>query len=506
MKTKNKGVFFDRDGTLNPDPGYINDPARFAFFPGVVGVLRRLSAAGFKLFVVSNQSGVSRGKITRKQLGGIDRKMRRLLASKGVLLDGAAYCLHHPDEKCSCRKPGTKLVADLAERHAVDLSRSWFVGDKAADIECGRNAGCKTILVRAGRKAARSGVFADFVEENVLASAERILEQERTGYRSDSDVVEGFQGKKVLVVGDVMLDEYFLGTVTRMSPEALVPVVDVEEHLRALGGAANVAANVVSLGGVALLSSVVGADQAAAAFRRCLSSVGIDDSLILSEKARCTTVKSRVITGKRHLVRFDREDRRPALPETEDAIISAIARKGPGCDAIVVSDYAKGVVTGKVVRFVSDFALKTGIPLFVDSKNFLGLGFRRATVLKPNLKELEKETGIKASSFEGIRRGAMVFLEKLGPKAVMVTCGKKGIFVFTKTSSCLVPAVPTPAAVDVSGAGDTTLAAMVLSLAGGASFEQAARISNAAASVAISKVGTAAVQADELKAVLEKQG
>lgn len=136
-----KAVFLDRDGTLNPDPGYLSDVDQFELFPGVVDALREFQAAGFLLVVISNQSGIARGKITHDQLHRIHEKLDRLLAEHGIHIHHYALCLHHPDEDCACRKPKPKLILETASRYSIDLSRSFMIGDKMSDVECGRNAG-----------------------------------------------------------------------------------------------------------------------------------------------------------------------------------------------------------------------------------------------------------------------------------------------------------------------------------------------------------------------------
>lgn len=169
---KSRAVFLDRDGTINPDPGYIGDPRQFELFPGVVPALRRLSEAGFKLFLVTNQSGIGRGYLTSGDLEAVHERMNSLLAAGGVNFDGIRYCPHLPGEECSCRKPNPAMVLDLAREHGIDLEKSWFIGDKASDILCGRRAGCRTVLVGNGQDEG-----ADFTAPDLPAAAELVIRE-----------------------------------------------------------------------------------------------------------------------------------------------------------------------------------------------------------------------------------------------------------------------------------------------------------------------------------------
>lgn len=177
-----KAVFLDRDGTLNFDPGYLGDPEKFRFFPGVIEALRRLREAGFLLFIASNQSGIARGLFREEDLKRIHAKMNAALRDKGIELNGIYYCPHHPDERCACRKPSPKMVRDAAAAHGIDLSNSFFVGDRITDIETGRNAGCRTILVLTGAgEETRRGLppthQPDFIARNLSEAVGWIIEK-----------------------------------------------------------------------------------------------------------------------------------------------------------------------------------------------------------------------------------------------------------------------------------------------------------------------------------------
>ena len=147
---KRKAVFLDRDGTINVDPGYLGDPEKFHFLPGVVNALTRLREAGYLIFVISNQSGIARGFFRDEDLRKIHDKMTAALRAEGIALDGIYYCPHHPAEQCSCRKPSPALVLEASRSYDIDLRGSFFIGDRVSDIETGKNAGCSTILVLTG--------------------------------------------------------------------------------------------------------------------------------------------------------------------------------------------------------------------------------------------------------------------------------------------------------------------------------------------------------------------
>ena len=170
-----KAVFFDRDGTLNPDSGYINELNKFEFYKGAKEALKSIYDIGYKIFVITNQSGVGRGLIKEDVLEEIHQKLVRELEAEGVEVAGIYYCPHHPGEKCNCRKPSPEMVRIAAREHGIDVARSFFIGDKCSDIETGKRAGCKTILVKAGEEGNNSKVedcYPDYVISNIEEAVE----------------------------------------------------------------------------------------------------------------------------------------------------------------------------------------------------------------------------------------------------------------------------------------------------------------------------------------------
>lgn len=316
------------------------------------------------------------------------------------------------------------------------------------------------------------------------------------------EIVERCRGLRVAVVGDVMLDVYLVGAVSRISPEAPVPVVQVSDEQVALGGAANVAANVAALGAACDLVGCVGADAAGAMIRGALAAIAggeVRDRLV--ERAdRPTTTKTRVVARHQQVVRFDRERDDEVAGDCVDALVDAVREAVAGADALVLEDYNKGVLAPAVIRAAIDAAGAAGIPSVVDPKfrNFFAYG--GATVFKPNAVELGAALG------EPLRAEDDAWLERArartGARHLLLTLGEHGMALKSGEGPAL--RVPTQAreVYDVSGAGDTVTAFVALSLAAGATMEEAALLANLAAGIEVGKPGVAVVTPDELRALL----
>jgi D-beta-D-heptose 7-phosphate kinase/D-beta-D-heptose 1-phosphate adenosyltransferase len=307
-------------------------------------------------------------------------------------------------------------------------------------------------------------------------------------------------GKRVLVVGDVILDEYVWGEVRRISPEAPVPVVDIRSHSHVPGGAGNAAANVVSLGGTALLGGVVGEDAAADSLVEALRQGGVDAGGLVREAGRQTTTKTRVIAHSQHVVRFDREHKAALSAAAEEALLRWVDRQLGEVDACVLSDYAKGAVTDRVAAHVLAGARRAGKPVVVDPKATDYAKYRGATVLKPNLAEAERFLRQEIRDADGLLEAGRCLVGALDGSAVLITRGAEGMSLFRRGAPPLhVPAVARHV-FDVTGAGDTVISTLALALAAGAPPEQAVALANLAAGVAVGKVGTARVTLAELRA------
>jgi D-beta-D-heptose 7-phosphate kinase/D-beta-D-heptose 1-phosphate adenosyltransferase len=322
-----------------------------------------------------------------------------------------------------------------------------------------------------------------------------------TPKRADK-ILQGFGRKKVLVLGDLMLDEYLFGRVSRISPEAPVPVVEVDSEKLMLGGAANVAWNIRSLGGRAVPVGVVGRDRARRLLAKELSAKGIPIAGLIEEPGRHTTVKTRIVAHRQQVVRVDREHRRDISPASQARVAERVRNLLPGCQALLIEDYNKGLLTSSLLKDVLETAKVCKKIITVDPKFDHFLDFKGVTLFKPNLLETERALGMKLKGTKDIARAGGRLLEELGAEAVLITAGEQGMYL------CL-PGKPTkhiPTAAqevcDVSGAGDTVIAAITLALASGASFEEAAAIANHAAGVEVSRFGVAAVTVSELREAL----
>jgi len=305
----------------------------------------------------------------------------------------------------------------------------------------------------------------------------------------------------VLCVGDLMLDDFVYGEVGRISPEAPAPVLAVKRNELAIGGAGNVARNVASLGARCIFVGLVGADDAARdVIARLQADPLIEPSLVI-DPTRPTTRKVRFVSEhfSTHLLRADWEQAGPVSAALEGEIIARALAALPRVGAVVLSDYAKGVLTPRVAGEVIGAANKAGIPVIVDPKAADYAVYRGATVIKPNRKELAETTRLAALSEEDIVAGAMKLNQELGTQAVLVSLSDEGlVLVPSRGAPIRVPAYPVKVK-DASGAGDTVVASLALMLAARADFEVAVRVANAAGAIVVGKPGTATVNVDELR-------
>jgi rfaE bifunctional protein kinase chain/domain len=310
------------------------------------------------------------------------------------------------------------------------------------------------------------------------------------------------KGAPVLVLGDVMLDEFIWGRAVRISPEAPVPVVEVQDQSFHLGGAGNVAFNVRSLGGHALLAGVIGKDAAGDRIRQQLASAGVEASLATSLSGRPTTVKTRIIANHQQIVRADREQTDDIPEELAEDLYRRVRELMPRCRALVISDYQKGVVAPGLMRKLIPLARKRRIPVLVDPKvRHFGL-YRRVTLVTPNQLEAEQATGIRITGPRELLAAGTRILHLLGCEAALITRGEQGMSLFRRDARPV--HIPTAAreVFDVTGAGDTVIATLGLALCAGARLSQAAVLANAAAGVVVGKLGTSAATPAELLAVL----
>ena len=307
------------------------------------------------------------------------------------------------------------------------------------------------------------------------------------------EIVGSFADLQILVIGDCMLDEYLWGSVSRISPEAPVPVVDVQEESVTLGGAANVASNVTTLGGTARLVGVIGDDAGGGSFLERMERRGIRLEGIVESKLRPTTVKTRIVAHSQHVVRADREARTP-LEASEAAWVQDTAlRLLETSHALIVSDYGKGVVSQALLGVLIPAAREAGCPVAVDPKMTEFRSYRGATVITPNKKEAGEAAGRLILDEESLQEVGWALVKDLDLGALLITRGEEGMSLFEAGGGSV--HLPTRAreVYDVTGAGDTVISALVLSLAAGASMVEAAEIANHAARIAVGQVGTTSV-------------
>ena len=318
-----------------------------------------------------------------------------------------------------------------------------------------------------------------------------------------AQLLERFAGRRLLVLGDVMLDEYLRGHVERTSPEAPVPVVRAESETGSLGGAANVAHLTRALGAEAQLFGVVGNDEAGQRFLALCEAAGIDASHILVAETRPTTRKLRVLAQHQHVLRVDWEEQRPIRPEMEEQVLERLrALERP--DAMVISDYAKGFLTPRVLAGAIAMANEWQIPVLVDPKYADLTRYRGATVIKANLREFETALGRRVVDQlqleEELVAGSAELLEAAEARVLIVTLGEKGLAVFPREEEPFFVPTSVRDVFDVSGAGDAVITVLALSLALEVPLEEAARLANEAAGVAVGKSGVAVVEPGELAA------
>ncbi|HSR13167.1 MAG TPA: D-glycero-beta-D-manno-heptose-7-phosphate kinase [Thermodesulfobacteriota bacterium] len=312
-------------------------------------------------------------------------------------------------------------------------------------------------------------------------------------------LISKFHNARVLVIGDLMIDEYIWGSVSRISPEAPVPVVSVTSESLRLGGAGNVVNNIHSLGGKVWLGGVIGNDDMGRKIVQDLYRMGVDKKGVAVEADWITTVKTRIIAHSQQVVRYDREIVRPIRPEALKKIVSLLEEKIDELDAVLVSDYGKGVVCPELIDRVRAITLGAGKILTVDPKVKNFPLFRDVTIVTPNHHEAGQAAGRWVQSEEDLMSVGRQLLNQLHSRGILITRGEKGMTLFENTGE--ITNIPTMAkeVYDVTGAGDTVISVLTMALAGGADAKAAAVLSNYAAGIVVGEVGTATIKASELE-------
>lgn len=313
--------------------------------------------------------------------------------------------------------------------------------------------------------------------------------------------IENFEKLKILVVGDVMLDRYWWGGVTRISPEAPVPVVRLKSTSMAAGGAANVAVNVAGLGATAILLGLVGEDDDARLFPAILDQASVSAGHLIPVNERATTVKTRVIAHSQQVVRVDQEDSDPISAETEERICASIRSLVPTVDAVAVSDYAKGMLTEQVLSELFATSTAQGKPVLVDPKGKNYGKYRGAAVLTPNRREAAEACNLDDNGNVVDEAGSRLMLE-LDLNALLITQGEEGMTLFRKSHEPLHLTAVARDVYDVTGAGDTVIATLTTAIGAGLDLADAARLANVAAGLVVEQVGTSSITTADLQAAL----
>jgi len=305
-------------------------------------------------------------------------------------------------------------------------------------------------------------------------------------------IIKRYRDRRILVLGDIMLDKYIWGHVARISPEAPVPVVEVKQDTSCLGGAGNVCFNLQELGAQPLLVGTVGNDPEGEWIKNNVT----DGRGIIIDPKRPTTVKTRIIAHQQQVVRVDREKKTPISSQTQKNILEVL--KNEKYEGILLSDYNKGTLTKSLVKEVLDFSQKNNIPVYVDPKVENFRLFSPVTLIAPNHCEAEKFVHHSCLTNEQVEKAGQEILNKISATYLILKRGEHGMSVFEKGKRSF--HIPTQAkeVFDVTGAGDTVIATAVISLLSGANIQESALISNAAAGVVVGKIGTAALSAQEL--------
>lgn len=315
-------------------------------------------------------------------------------------------------------------------------------------------------------------------------------------------LIDRLAGREVLIVGDVMLDHFVYGGVSRISPEAPVPVVQFHRDEFRLGGAANVAHNIVALGGRAALVGLIGEDEYGRRLRSDLERLPVETRGLVTDAGRCTTRKVRVVTTRNQQVaRIDYENDDEIAGALESTVAARITAAAETAGAILISDYLKGVVSRGVARACVEAATRRRIPLLVDPKVAHVGYYAGATVITPNHHEAEAVTHLRIRSSAEAMAAAERFRERAGCDSVLITRGEHGMTLLTPDGRSELPAEAREVA-DVTGAGDTVIAVLALGLAAGGAMSEAARLANRAAGIVVGRFGPAAVTTDELRAIL----
>ncbi len=308
----------------------------------------------------------------------------------------------------------------------------------------------------------------------------------------------------ILVIGDLMLDHYIFGSATRLSPEAPVPIVNVKKETKIIGGAANVASNLVDLGAVVTLAGIVGNDRPGEEIKSILATKNIGTELIIKDDSRTTTVKTRVIAGNHQIVRIDQEEIHDITMDLEELFFNALRPCIESCDIVILSDYNKGLLTNNLSLKIIETCNALHKKIIVDPKGLDYTKYKGSFIIKPNRKELaEAAKTDKTHSQEDLVAAASVIFNTTAASYLIVTLSEGGIAIITPGDCKILPVVATEV-YDVTGAGDTVIATLAYCIALGFSIEEACAVSNYAAAIVIKHIGSATTTIEEILTALKK--
>jgi len=312
------------------------------------------------------------------------------------------------------------------------------------------------------------------------------------------ELLGNFKGRKIAVVGDLMVDRYYWGNVSRISPEAPVPVVEIVEEQVRLGGAANVANNIQTLGGEPMLVGLVGNDHPGQMFLEILKDRNLSGKGIVTDASRPTTIKTRVIAHGQHVVRIDNESKMESPEHVKSLIIDAVKYSIHELDAIIIEDYNKGVVTKEVIHELIAVARKYNKIITVDPKFNNFFEYKHVTVFKPNRREVEDVIGGRLKTLAEVEKAGKQLVADLQAENVLITRSEEGMSLFEANGDITHEKTIAANVQDVSGAGDTVISTLTMALASGATIREAATLSNCAAGIVVAEVGIVAIQPEAL--------
>lgn len=318
-------------------------------------------------------------------------------------------------------------------------------------------------------------------------------------------ILPSFYGKKVLIVGDLMLDEHIWSKVSRISPEAPVAIADVTRISHVPGGCGNVAANISALLGKPILVGLIGFDSSGDKLVNALKNIGVSTANLIRSNKRSTILKSRIIAGSQQIIRVDREDKDTFSYDLENKVLQKALKQIPKVDAVIISDYGKGIISHKICQKLIKAASKYKKPVLIDPKGSNYEKYKGVTIITPNLLEAEVATGIKITNEKTLAEAGIKLLKSINSSYVLITRGENGMSLFKKTG----PVVHIPGirkeVFDITGAGDSVIAAFALTLVSGATAVEAAYLSNYAGSIKVTKIATQPVFYNELENALEEK-